>query len=105
VDPARARRRVELVNRRPAYLLIQARKVRQVPILATAPQQSDYTVLWEESEHKQHGASTKPAFTTRALRAFARRLGTAYRMLEPGGVARLRQRPDRELFTQVNWEP
>jgi len=106
VDPARVRRRVELVNRRPTYLLIQARKVRQVPILATAPQQSDYTVLWEGSGNKQNGASpARPPFATRALRVFARRLGTAYRMLEPGGVARLRQRPDRELFIQVNWEP
>jgi hypothetical protein len=46
VDPARARRRVEMVTCRPAYLLIQARRVRQTAILAMAPQQSDYTARW-----------------------------------------------------------
>ena len=106
MDPARARRRVELINRRPAYLLIQARKVRQVQILATAPQQSDYTVLWQGPGNKQSRASSaKPGFPTRALRGLARRFGTAYRMVEPGGIARLRQRPDRDLFMEVKWEP
>jgi hypothetical protein len=106
MDPARARRRVELVNRRPAYLLIQARRARRVPILAVAPQQSDYTVLWQEPGSTQNGASSaRPAFPARALRGITRRLGAAYRMVEPAGLARRRQRPDRDVFTEVKWEP
>src|SRR5215207_10171404 len=53
VDPARAGRRVELVNHRPTYLLIQARRLRQVPVLAIPPQQSDYTTLWQHPEGRQ----------------------------------------------------
>ena len=55
VDPSKAQRRVELVNSRRTYLLIQARKVQQVPILSVAPQQSDYAVLWQEPGSKQYG--------------------------------------------------
>jgi SAM-dependent methyltransferase len=107
VDPARARRRVELVNSRPAYLLIQARKMRNVPILAVAPQQSDYRPLWEErglSRAEQPRMEGVPVHV-RILRALGRRIGAAYRMAEPSGVAARRLRPDREVFIEVSWLP
>jgi hypothetical protein len=107
VDPARARRRVELVTSKPTYLLIQARRVRQVPVLSDAPQQSDYTALWQAS-----GAETASRpdvagrpLTTRVLRGITRRLKAAYRTVEPAGLVARRTRPDRELFTEVSWMP
>jgi hypothetical protein len=106
VDPARARRRVELTNSRPAYLLIQARKMRQVPILEVAPQQSDYTALWQESGSKQSdGFPAAQPLHVRVLRGIGRRLKAAYRMAEPSAVAARRLRPDREVFIEVSWLP
>jgi hypothetical protein len=106
VDPVRARRRVELVTGRPAYLLIQARKARSVPILTVAPQQSDYTVLWQERVRRSDRAESwgRPPFV-RLLRRMARHLRAAYRMAEPAALAARRLRPDREVFTEVSWLP
>jgi SAM-dependent methyltransferase len=107
VDPARARRRVEMVNSRPAYLLVQARKVRQVPVLAVAPQQSDYTVLWEERSptRSDQPSAARPPLPLRVLRGIVRRLGAAYRMAEPSAVAAWRARPDKEVFIEVTFNP
>lgn len=106
VDPARARRRVELVTSRPAYLLIQARKVRDVPILTVAPQQSDYAVLWQDQRPRSDRTETwgRPPLV-RLLRSIARRLRAAYRMAEPSALAARRLRPDREVFIEVSWLP
>jgi hypothetical protein len=104
IDPARAKRRVELTNSRPAYLLIQARKVRQAPILATPPQQSDYRVLWQEAGTRSATSRVNPPFATRVLHGISRRLQAAYRRVEPAGLAARRQRPDSEVFIQVSWQ-
>jgi SAM-dependent methyltransferase len=106
VDPARARRRVELINSRPAYLLIQARRLRQVPVLAAAPQQSDYQLLWQEPEPKQaDGLAGGGPLHRRFLRGLARRLSAAYRKIEPSALAARRLRPDKEVFLEVSWLP
>jgi SAM-dependent methyltransferase len=55
-DPAAICKRVTLVNRRPTILMIQAVRKEKVPVLTVAPQQSDYTVLWEQA-----GAPTSTA--------------------------------------------
>jgi SAM-dependent methyltransferase len=47
-DPEKIRKRVQLVNKRPTLLLIEARKIENCPIFATTPQQSDYLPLWEK---------------------------------------------------------
>lgn len=104
VDPAKARRRVELINNRPTYLLIQARRARKVPILRVAPQQSDYTQLWQEPDPKR-SVQSRPLLHVRLLRALTRRLRAAYRMAEPSAVAARRLRPDREVFIEVSWLP
>jgi SAM-dependent methyltransferase len=105
VDPAKARRRVELVNSRPAYLMILARRVREVPVLATAPQQSDYTVLWQEggTDRRKRLQSERLPLPARLLRRIVRRLGAAYRKLEPSAFAARRLAPDREVFREVSW--
>jgi hypothetical protein len=104
VDPARAGRRVELLTSRPAYLLVQATKQRQVPVLTSAPQQSDYTALWQKERSDGHAAGRR-APALRVLRGIGRRLGVLYRSLEPPAIAARRQRPDQEVFTEVHWLP
>jgi hypothetical protein len=49
-DPAKVGRRVQLVNNRPALLLIEARRTADKPIFAKTPLQSDYVPLWETSK-------------------------------------------------------
>jgi SAM-dependent methyltransferase len=49
MDPEEARRRVDLTNRRPAYLIVWAKKTASVPIFNQWPQQSDYVALWQRS--------------------------------------------------------
>lgn len=45
-DPATARSRVELVNDRPVFLLVQAVRESVVPVFSRTPQQSDYVAAW-----------------------------------------------------------
>ena len=105
MDPARAGRRVELTTMRPTYLMVQARRARLVPVLANAPQQSDYTVLWKEIQGNASNRSPErvPPLHKRLVRGITRRLHAAYRMAEPAAVAARRFRPDREVFTEVSW--
>jgi len=49
LDPEAARRRVELTNNRPAYLIVWAKKTASVPIFDQWPQQSDYAAMWRRS--------------------------------------------------------
>jgi len=49
-DPEKIRERVELITFTPMHLLVIARRVKVVPVFATAPQQSDYTVMWQEAQ-------------------------------------------------------
>ncbi|MEI6340328.1 MAG: class I SAM-dependent methyltransferase [Verrucomicrobiota bacterium] len=60
-DPAVARSRVELVNDRPVYLLVQAVRDAVVPVLAATPQQSDYVVAWSGD----HGPARHAAWKQR----------------------------------------
>ena len=48
-DPEKIRERVELITFTPMHLLVQARRTKIVPIFATAPQQSDYSAMWQEA--------------------------------------------------------
>lgn len=47
-DPREIRQRVELVNDVQTYLLVIAKRVASVPIFASWPQQSDYSLAWQE---------------------------------------------------------
>jgi hypothetical protein len=46
-DPKRVGRRVEARTRGPIDLFIQARKIADVPLFTSVPQQSDYVVAWD----------------------------------------------------------
>jgi hypothetical protein len=47
-DPKDIRRRVELVNDVQTYLLVIAKRIALVPIFTSWPQQSDYSLAWQE---------------------------------------------------------
>jgi hypothetical protein len=46
-DPDHVRRRIQLCNSQPTYMLTIARRVAVAPIFERPPQQSDYVRLWE----------------------------------------------------------
>lgn len=46
-DPARVKKRVQLVNKRPTLLLVEAQKTEEKKPFAKPPQQSDYVPLWQ----------------------------------------------------------
>lgn len=58
-DPAEARSRVELVNDRPVFLLVQAVRESVVPIFSRTPQQSDYVAAWTGGQGGGAGAAWK----------------------------------------------
>jgi SAM-dependent methyltransferase len=45
-DPAAIKKRVNLVNIFPVFLLVRAKRVSSEPVLSQAPQQSDYSAQW-----------------------------------------------------------
>lgn len=49
-DPDVLGKRVEMVNSKPAYLLVQARKMSEVDIFSSVPQQSDYSATWAKNQ-------------------------------------------------------
>jgi hypothetical protein len=105
VDPAIAGRRVELLSSAPMYLLIQARRAREVRVFDVTPQQSDYTVLWQGNAGERLGSRTSgSSLPLRAVRAITRRLGSAYRKVAPAGLPLGRRRPDSAVFIPVQWD-
>jgi hypothetical protein len=46
-DPEQARQRVQLCNSRPTYIITAAKKVAQVEIFSSIPQQSGYVGVWK----------------------------------------------------------
>ncbi len=48
-DPKRVGRRVEVRTGGPIDLFVQARKIADVPVFTSAPQQSDYVVAWDQT--------------------------------------------------------
>lgn len=49
-DPESIGRRVRIINSQPTLLLVMASRVKDVPILAETPQQSDYVSTWEKQK-------------------------------------------------------
>lgn len=70
-DPKRIGRPVELINSRPTYLLLQARRLRIANIFAAAPQQSNWAAAWA-------GPSSPPSLLKRILPEFVKRPIRAY---------------------------
>lgn len=62
-DPETLGRRVELINKRPTYIMVVARRVCTAKILSVTPQQSDYVAAWElrEKPIAPHGRRARSA--------------------------------------------
>ena len=68
-DPATSGARTPLMTSTPAFLMLEARRVGDVPLVLVAPQQSDYVARWQAPH------SPNPATASReVLRRLARRL-------------------------------
>lgn len=53
VDPALVQSRVGLLSKGPVMMMVEAHKVRDAPMFANAPQQSDYEALWKTAHTPQ----------------------------------------------------
>ena len=52
-DPRAVKSRVELINDKPVYLMVLARKIESKPLFTNAPQQSDYVEMWHNEAESQ----------------------------------------------------
>ena len=59
-DPGRLGERVELITFTPIHILVQAKRTKAVQIFAQMPQQSDYTVMWQENKTTPGPAAPPP---------------------------------------------
>ncbi|HXG48127.1 MAG TPA: hypothetical protein VNO52_10920 [Methylomirabilota bacterium] len=67
-DPEKIRSRVEAITWYPLQMLVQARRVRVMPIFARMPQQSDYTPRWTENQGGRAATVTNPRLNPYAPR-------------------------------------
>ena len=68
-SPREVRDRVTVVNCMPLYLLVVAKRLEDVAIFETTPQQSDYVSAWEQHDVAGDGAPPSPATSTRRVSA------------------------------------
>ncbi|MBZ5627436.1 MAG: hypothetical protein LAO06_01055 [Acidobacteriia bacterium] len=83
-DPAALGRRVELINNRPTYIMVVARRLSDVGIFKITPQQSDYMSAWgltknpsaSVSRRKRSAKSVVAKFLPRAIKKPLKRMIT-----------------------------
>jgi SAM-dependent methyltransferase len=79
-DPDAVHERVTLINNKPAYLLIIAKRIEVLPIFEKMPQQSDYFALWQQSNETNKPPKVESenvsdqSFILRTMRKSVRRL-------------------------------
>jgi SAM-dependent methyltransferase len=85
VDPEQVKRRVELTNSRPAYLIVWAKKTESMPIFQQPPQQSDYLTMWQRSANPAIGdVSAQPGLLASLFKRYAPpRMARIYRIIRP----------------------
>ncbi len=98
-DPAAAGTRAPLMTSRPAFLMMEAQRVRVVPILATAPQQSDYVARWQPT-----AASERPTGSRAMLKSVFARLPPSVKASVLGWYQRafLCRLRNRRLFRRIS---
>ncbi|MFD3162304.1 hypothetical protein [Herpetosiphon sp. NSE202] len=74
-DPKAVGGRVTLQNRRPAFLLVQAKRISATPIERLKVQQSDYVSVWQAGI-----SSRRPSLVSRLTTPLRRRLPTSLKM-------------------------
>jgi SAM-dependent methyltransferase len=90
VDPAHVRSRVGLLSKGPVMMMVEAQKVRDVPMFATVPMQSDYEAMW------------KTAQAPKMLSASYRAMRTVFRALPLAIRARILGYRQKQLFSLAN---
>jgi hypothetical protein len=90
VDPAQVRSRVGLLSKGPVMMMVEAHKVRDAPMFAKAPMQSDYEAMW------------KTAQSPRTLSASYRSMRTLFRALPLAVRARILGYRQKQLFSLAN---
>jgi hypothetical protein len=105
-DPARLGKRVEATTWESMILFVRARRVREVPIFARAPQQSDYSRAWNQGREARERA--RPALFQAARRGRLSLLLEALlprelwrRLRDCRDLYRMRDRLDPEMFRAV----
>ena len=104
-DPKEIGERVTLVNQKPAYIFIQAKRITSVEIFLSYPQQSDWVALW--NKHSSRGDRMKASegeFKIEDLSAQQSRLITAFKSLLPRSLRIKLGRclTDRKYFSLMN---
>lgn len=96
-DPEQLGRRVEWVNRRPTYLLVQARRLSRADIFQDPPQQSDYAAQWSI------GIPTQPSLPPPRSFPALRRLAPEpiKKLLRPLLAWRRLGKPDNQAFRKL----
>jgi hypothetical protein len=84
-NPKMIRSRVELISYSLIHLLVQAQRTKEVEIFQQAPMQSDYTVMWQETDGASSISADRPNTLVRvmsksfpAVAHFVKALGTAW---------------------------
>lgn len=98
-DPNKIHERVELITFRPMQLLVQARRVKAVPIFATATMQSDYQEYWWKQKGQDKPATPEPSWLKKNLPGVARTLHVAKLGVE---FYRRQSLGNRRFFKPVN---
>lgn len=99
LDPARLGRRVLLLNNRPTYMLIQARRTEVIPVLTAPPQQSDFEAAWSQSKETSEKSSGWRSTVRVQRRRLKRRWGSVSgRRTAPG------LQDDPAAFREVRFE-
>lgn len=82
-DPKQVGSRVELTNRRPAYLIAMAQKTESLPLFTVTPQQSDYSAAWQQSEEVRSVSDAMPRLAKGWRRFIPRWASRSYRQMAP----------------------
>ncbi|TWU08033.1 class I SAM-dependent methyltransferase [Stieleria varia] len=94
IDPDAIKQRVGLVSHHPILVMALAKRVADVPIFQSMPQQSDYQTRWDESTDSPENSGTTTQIPERPKTAFGkirRVLGNTKRALERRLPQRLEQ--------------
>jgi hypothetical protein len=59
VDPDHVRARVGLISKKPVMMMVEAKKIRDAQMFATAPLQSDYVAMWDSHDGNPTTSSIK----------------------------------------------
>jgi SAM-dependent methyltransferase len=99
VDPERVRERVGLVSRKPVMMMVEAKKVRDAKMFATAPLQSDYMAMWDTPDGTMSPLARAALRSVRALPITVRAPIRGYREKRKFSFG------NKAFYTRRRWPP